>query len=244
MIKVLVNGALGKMGSEVVKAVSKEKDLQLVGQIDIKDDLKASILSLKPDVVVDFTHPKVAMDNVRKILNAKANAVVGTTGFIEENLKEIEQLCKNNSVSCLVAPNFTIGGVLMMKFAKEAIKHLPSAEIIELHHDQKADSPSGTAVKTAEMMIESAGSKLVPGKTSEVEKLEGARGADMEGIRIHAVRLPGYVASQEVIFGGPGQTLTIRHDTISRECFMPGVLIGIRKIISAKGLVYGLEHLL
>jgi len=264
-IKVLVNGAAGKMGREVVKAVSKEKDLELVGAVDIAEigvdagslvginpmnvevsrDLDKTIKMTKPDVVVDFTHPNVAMDNTRAILNNKVNAVVGTTGFAEENLKEIKKLCSLNKVNCIVAPNFAVGAVLMMKFAKQASRVLPNVEIIELHHDQKADSPSGTAIKTAEMIIEERGKHdLKPKATKDIEKLDGVRGGDMDGVHIHSVRLPGFVAHQEVIFGGVGQTLTIRHDSISRESFMPGVVLSIRKVKDLPGLTYGLESIL
>jgi 4-hydroxy-tetrahydrodipicolinate reductase len=264
MIKVIVNGAAGKMGSEVVKAVKKEKDLQLVGAVDVSrigedagdvagigkinieitKDLSGAIKKTNADIVIDFTHPKVAMDNVRTILNNKTCAVVGTTGFTDENLREIKNLCTKNKVNCLVAPNFAIGAVLMMIFSKTAAKYMPNVEIIELHHDKKADSPSGTAIKTAELILEAAGKGLVKGKPSEVEKIEGARGASLGGINIHSVRLPGYVAHQEVIFGGIGQTLTIRHDTINRESFMPGVIMAAKMILSQNGLVNGLENLL
>ena len=265
MIKVIVNGAAGKMGGEVIRAIKKEKDIQLVGACDIEHvgidagefaavgpigveiskDLKKSIASEKPDVVVDFTHPNVAMNNVRMILEAKANAIVGTTGLTEANLSEIKKLCEQNKVNCLVAPNFAIGAVLMMMFSKTAAKYMPNVEIIELHHDKKADAPSGTALKTAELILQSeAAAGLIKGKSAEIEKLVGARGGDMNGIHIHSIRLPGFVAHQEVIFGGIGQTLTIRHDSISRESFMPGVVMAIRKIKSINGLVYGLENLL
>jgi len=217
-IKVLVNGAKGKMGTETVKAVQKEADLELVGQTDLGDDLVKTIKASNPGVAVDFTIPKSVMENIRIILNSGVHGVIGTTGLTEENLQEIKTLCEKNKVNCLVAPNFAIGAVLMMRFAKEAIKYMPSAEIIEFHHETKLDKPSGTAIKTAHLM-----GKEVP---------------------IHSVRLPGLVAHQEVIFGGLGQTLTIRHDSISRESFMPGVIIAIRKIRELKGLVYGLEHLL
>jgi len=206
------------MGLEVVKAVLKEADLELVGQTDLGDDLLRTILDKKAEVVIDFTHPKAVMDNICTILGAGVHAVVGTTGLTEDNLKDIKKLCEKNKVNCLVAPNFAIGAVLMMQFAKAAVKHLPNAEIIELHHETKVDKPSGTAIKTAQLM-----GKDVP---------------------IHSVRLPGLVAHQEVIFGGLGQTLTIRHDSISRESFMPGVIMAIRQIKSIKGLVYGLENLL
>ncbi len=245
MIKVLVNGAAGKMGSEVVKAVGKESDLKLVGSTDINDNLKVAIESAKPDVVVDFTHPNVAMANVRIILESKTHAVVGTTGLTDKDIKEIKSLCEKNKVNCLVAPNFAIGAVLMMMFAKTAAKYMPNVEIIELHHDKKADAPSGTALKTAELILQSEAAKgLVKGKKAEIENLDGARGGSMEGIHIHSVRLPGFVASQEVIFGGVGQTLTIRHDSISRESFMPGVIMAVRKIKGLNGLTYGLENIL
>ncbi|NQU18289.1 MAG: 4-hydroxy-tetrahydrodipicolinate reductase [Candidatus Saganbacteria bacterium] len=217
-IKVIVNGAKGRMGAESVKAVSKEADLELVAQTDLGDDLSEVIINTKAQVVVDFTVPKVAFLNAQKIIRAGAHAVIGTTGLTQENLKELGALCANNNVNCLVAPNFAIGAVLMMKFAKEAIKYMPNAEIIELHHDKKLDKPSGTAIKTAHIM-----EKDVP---------------------IHSVRLPGLVAHQEVIFGGVGQTLTIRHDSITRESFMPGVVMAVRKVGSLKGLVYGLEKIL
>ncbi len=225
-IKVLVNGAKGRMGSEAVKAVSKEADLELVGQTDLGDDLGKAIQNTKAEVVVDFTHPASAMENVKTILNNKAHAVIGTTGLTSANLTEIKKLCSKNKVNCVVAPNFAIGAVLMMKFAKEAAHYMPQVEIIELHHDKKVDAPSGTALKTAEMIM------------AERE------GVKMKKVPIHSVRLQGLVAHQEVIFGGLGQTLKIRHDSISRESFMPGVVMAIRKVGKLKGLVYGLENLL
>lgn len=242
-IKVVVNGACGKVGREVVKAVSNAPDLELAGAVDIAyegsdigeiagtgktgvkvtTDLAKTITYSKAEVVVDFTIPKTIMSSIKAAVSAKANVVVGTTGLSENDLKEISILCEKNGVNVLVAPNFAIGAVLMMKFASEAIKHMPKAEIIELHHDQKLDAPSGTAIKTAEMMKKSSSVKDIP---------------------IHSVRLPGFVAHQEVIFGGLGQTLTIRHDTINRESFMPGVMIAVKKIKSLKGLVYGLENII
>ncbi len=224
-IRVLVNGAKGKMGSETVKAVQKEADLELVGQIDLGDDLAAAIKKNKAQVVVDFTQPDVAMKNVKTILGSGAHAVVGTTGLTDKNLEEIKKLCSANKVNCLVAPNFAIGAVLMMKFSAEAVKYMPNAEIIELHHDKKLDKPSGTAIKTAKLM----GKDLPAGR---------------QGVPIHSVRLPGLVAHQAVIFGGLGQTLTIRHDSLNRESFMPGVVMAIRKIKDQKGLIYGLEKIL
>ena len=264
MLKILVSGASGKMGSEVIKAVVKENDLKLVAAVDvvqvgidagenagvgplgieISKDLKSSLRDSKPDVAIDFTHPNTVLENARTILGAGVHAVIGTTGLSEAALDEIKKLCAKNKVNCIVAPNFAIGAVLMMMFSRTAAKYMPSVEIIELHHDKKADSPSGTAIKTAELILSEMGKKLNKGKASEIENLEGARGADLNGIRIHSVRLPGHVAHQEVIFGGLGQTLTIRHDSISRESFMPGVIMAVRKICSLNGLVYGLENLL
>lgn len=225
-IKVIVNGAKGRMGSEAVKAVSKEADLELVGQTDLGNDLAKSIQKTKAEVVIDFTHPSSVMGNIKTILQNKAHAVVGTTGLTSDDLAEIEKLCSINKVNCVVAPNFAIGAVLMMKFAKEAAHYMPQVEIIELHHDKKVDAPSGTALKTAEMIM------------AERE------GVKMKKVPIHSVRLQGLVAHQEVIFGGLGQTLKIRHDSISRESFMPGVVMAVRKIKKIKGLVYGLENLL
>lgn len=218
MIKVIVNGAKGKMGLETVKTVKAEADFELVAELDLGDDLAKTIQDKKASVVVDFTHPRVVRENIRTILSAGAHGVIGTTGLTEADLQEIKLLCAKYKVNCLVAPNFAIGAVLMMRFAKEAVKYMPKAEIIEFHHESKADKPSGTAIKTGHIM-----GKEVP---------------------IHSVRLPGLVAHQEVIFGGLGQTLTIRHDSISRDSFMPGVVMAIRRIKDLQGLVYGLEHLL
>jgi 4-hydroxy-tetrahydrodipicolinate reductase len=263
MLKILVSGAAGKMGSEVIKAVKKEKDLILVAAVDIAQvgidagedagvgplgveiskDLKSAIRDSKPDIAIDFTHPNIAMANAKIILESGVHAIIGTTGLSEADLAELKKLCAKNKVNCIVAPNFAIGAVLMMLFSKTAAKYMPNVEIIELHHDKKADSPSGTALKTAELILESA-KGINKGKVSEIEKLDGARGGVMNGIHIHSVRLPGFVASQEVIFGGLGQTLKIRHDSISRESFMPGVIMAVRKIKSLNGLVYGLENLL
>ncbi|MFA4906300.1 MAG: 4-hydroxy-tetrahydrodipicolinate reductase [Candidatus Margulisiibacteriota bacterium] len=223
-IRVIVNGAKGKMGQETVKAVQRESDLVLVAQTDLGDNLAEAIKKNKAEVVVDFTQPDCVIDNLHAILESGAHAVVGTTGISKADLTKIEKLCEANKVNCLVAPNFAIGAVLMMQFAKEASKHLPKAEIIEMHNPQKKDRPSGTSLKTAEMMREAMGEN-----------------AD---IPIHSVRLPGLVAHQEVILGGVGQTLTIRHDSLSRESFMPGVVLAIRKIKKIKGLVYGLENIL
>lgn len=256
--RILVNGALGRMGSEVVRTVLKQNDMELVAAVDImaKDktvegtnllfdtDLEMALKRAKPDVVVDFTRPDVVMKNLRIILNAGAYAVVGTTGVSQADMTELDELAKENKTGILIAPNFALGAILMMKVACEAAKYFPQIEIIELHHDQKLDAPSGTAILTAKKLAEVRGGFVAQGNPAEEEKLEGARGAEYEGMHIHSVRLPGFVASQEIIFGSAGETLKIRNDSINRECYMPGVILGCRKIIDKKGLVYGLDQLL
>ncbi len=263
MIKVVVCGAYGKMGRAVLKAVHNDSELVLVGAIDVmskgddigsligidkigvrvEKDLEKVLIDTKPNVVVDFTNPNVVMDNIRVTLANRVYPVVGTTGLTDANKNEIKELCKQNGVGAFIAPNFAIGAVLMMKLSQEVAKYMPNVEIIELHHDQKLDAPSGTALRTAELITEVRGTRA-QGNPDEVEKLKGARGADFEGIHIHSVRLPGYVAHQEVIFGGLGQTLTIRHDSINRDSFMPGVVIACKKVTQLKTLVCGLENIL
>lgn len=262
-IRVLVSGAYGRMGREVVKAVLGAKDMVLVGAVDkegvgqdagriagvedlgvmIAPDLREAIEETKPQVVVDFSTPLVVMGNIRIIIGAGVAGVIGTTGITEDNLKEITALIGEKESALLLAPNFAIGAVLMMRFAEEAAKYLPHAEIIELHHDRKMDAPSGTALKTAEMIAAQRRGET-PAEVSVLEKLKGTRGAELAGVRIHSVRLPGLVAHQEVIFGGPGQTLRIRHDSLDRSSFMPGVLLGIRRVMQVKGFFYGLETFL
>ncbi|MTI82259.1 MAG: 4-hydroxy-tetrahydrodipicolinate reductase [Firmicutes bacterium] len=263
MIKVVVAGAAGRMGQESCRAVWRSQDMVLAGAVDtgrdgeslgkvagIEDvdlklfgDLETALKELKPDILVDFTNPEVVFDNVKLTLNNNVRPVVGTTGMSTEQIEEIKNLAKDKGLSGLIAPNFAIGALLMIKFATMAAKHFPHVEIIELHHDQKVDAPSGTAIKTAEALAEVRGN-LRQGLPTEYEEIEGVRGGDFEGMRVHSVRLPGHVAHQEVIFGGTGQTLTIRHDSISRESFMPGLLMGIRKVIDSNELVYGLENLI
>lgn len=266
-IKVLINGAAGKVGREVIKAVLADPELELIGAVDIacsgqdaaqlaglpaggsgnsvkiSNDLAQALKTTGPDVAVDFTQPSCALANVKTIINSKVAAVVGTTGLSQNDLTEIGKLAEEKGVPVLVAPNFAIGAVLMMLFAAQAAKFMKGGEIIELHHDQKADAPSGTAIKTAEMMAKNKGAFFTTAKKSE-EKISGVRGGEMSGIHIHSVRLPGLVAHQEVIFGEKGQTLTIRHDSLNRESFMPGLVMAIKKITQHKGLVYGLENLL
>lgn len=243
MVKVVVNGALGKMGQETVKAVQAESDLTLLAAIDRNDNLATTISALKPDVVIDFTHPSCVKDNVMTILAGGANAIIGTTGLSDHDLADIDTMAKSKGLGALVIPNFAIGAVLLMTFAAQAAKHMPKVELIEYHHDKKADAPSGTAIKTAEM-IHASNAHVNAAKLDEVEHIDGVRGGRKHNIPIHSIRLPGYVASQEVILGGVGQTLTIRHDTISRDSFMPGVILCVRKINQISGLVYGLENVL
>lgn len=243
MIKVAVLGAKGRMGAETVKTVKAQSDLTLVAELDLGDSLDA----IKgADVVVDFTHPDSVMKNVEFAISNGVNVVVGTTGFNDEKLAQVKSwLAQNPKVGALIAPNFGLGAVLMMQFAAEAAKHFESVEIIELHHPNKADAPSGTAARTAELITEarkSAQRPAMPDATAHT--LPGARGAKVGDVPIHSVRLRGLVAHQEVVLGDQGETLTIRHDSIDRTGFMPGVLLGIRNVGSHPGLTFGLEHFL
>jgi 4-hydroxy-tetrahydrodipicolinate reductase len=233
------------MGSEVVKAVKANSDLEIAAEIDLGDSLDL-LLSNKVDVVVDFTHPDSVMSNLEFCLKNKINVVVGTTGFNEDKLNQIKNwLTDSPTTGALIAPNFGIGAVLMMQFAQKAAPYFESIEIIELHHPDKADAPSGTAARTAQLITDArqaSNKSAMPDKTSQ--SLEGARGAKVGDVPVHSVRLRGLVAHQEVIFGDPGETLTIRHDSIDRAGFMPGVLLGIREVVKTPGLTFGLEHFL
>ena len=242
-IRILVNGAKGRMGQEVVKAVTVASDLELVDQTDLGDDLIARIKASQAQAVVDFTTAAVAFENTRKILEAGVHPVVGTSGLLAEQVVKLQQLAQDKGIGGLIAPNFAIGAVLLMKYAQDAAKYLPDVEVIELHHNRKADAPSGTAVKTAQLIAE-ARQEIPKALVEEKELFEGARGSEVHGVRVHSLRLPGLVAHQEVIFGGTGETLTIRHDSIHRESFMPGVCLACRKVIGTQQLFYGLEHLL
>lgn len=262
-LKVLVCGALGKMGMEAVKAVSQDNGLELVGAVDVRargerladlfripagdrileHELEMVLDREKPEVMVDFTNPQAVFNNARAALQRKIACVIGTTGLNDIELKQLEKLALEKQVGVAVIPNFAIGAVLMMKFAQEAARYLPDVEIIELHHDQKMDAPSGTAIKTAEMINETRAPRP-PRNVREFEKLAGSRGGDAGQVRIHSVRLPGFIAHQEVIFGGPGQSLTIRHDSYDRVGFMPGVVMVVKKMAQRQGLVYGMDNLL
>jgi 4-hydroxy-tetrahydrodipicolinate reductase len=242
-IRVLVNGARGRMGREVVQAVKDQPDLVLVAETDVGDDLARSIRESRALVVVDFTVPDAAAANTETILRAGARPVVGTTGFRPEDIGRLKELARSLGLGGLIAPNFAIGAVLLMKFAAEAARYFPDVEVIELHHDQKLDAPSGTALKTVEA-IRSAAPASAARNAAEEESVSGVRGGRYLGVPIHSVRLPGHVAHEEVIFGGLGQTLTLRHDSISRASFMPGVILAIRKVPALQSLEYGLEALL
>jgi 4-hydroxy-tetrahydrodipicolinate reductase len=242
-MKVGVLGARGKVGAEVCRAVEAADDLELVAAIDAEESVD-ELVSAGAEAVVDFTHPDVVMDNLEFCIDHGIHAVVGTTGFDEGRIEQLRSwLADAPSTGVLIAPNFSIGAILMMRFAAEAAPFYESVEIVELHHPEKADAPSGTARRTASLVAEArrkAGSGPIPDATST--SLEGARGADVDGIRVHGLRLRGLVAHQEVILGGPGETLTIRHDSMDRVSFMPGVLLGLRSIASSPGLTVGLEE--
>jgi 4-hydroxy-tetrahydrodipicolinate reductase len=242
MIKVGVLGARGRMGSEVVKAVTEAPDLELVAALDLGDSLDALVAN-GAQVVVDFTTPDSVMANLEFLISNNINAVIGTTGFDDARIAKIKSLLASSKSGVLIAPNFAIGAVLMMEFATKAAKYFESAEIIELHHPNKVDAPSGTAARTAELMAKSrkeAGLAPMPDATST--SLEGARGAIVGDIPVHSVRLRGLVAHQEVLLGGIGETLSIRHDSIDRVGFMPGVLLGVRQVVTHPGLTFGLEN--
>ncbi len=253
-IKVIIAGFKGKMGQAAYKMVTEDAALELVGLVDpfaaektvagvpVFTD-KADLSGLTADVWVDFTMPAVAYENTKFALENGFAPVVGTTGFTPEQIDELTALSVSKQLGGLIAPNFAIGAILLMQFAAQAAKYLPNVEIIELHHDKKKDAPSGTAIKTAELMAETR-QTLRQGASDEEELMLGARGADFGGMRIHSVRLPGLVAHQEVIFGAQGEGLTLRHDSYDRVSFMSGVNLGIKEVVKRQQLVYGLEHLL
>ena len=253
-IKVIVAGFRGRMGSAAVNMVKEDEDLILSALLDpfAKDTEvdgvpvftdKSQLIGFDADVWIDFTTPAVAYDNTRFALEHGFAPVVGTTGFTEDETVELIALSEDKKIGGLIAPNFAIGAILLMEFAAKAAKYFPDLEIIELHHDNKKDAPSGTAIKTAELIREVRQPKQ-QGAADEVESLKGARGAEFDGFRIHSVRLPGLVAHQEVIFGAQGEGLTLRHDSYDRKSFMSGVNIGVRAVVKRDKLVYGLEKLL
>jgi len=259
-IRVVVRGASGRMGQEVIGALCHEPETQVVGAVELQvalnslslpdgsgdvpfsSDLESLLASCQPDVLVDFTIAKAVIPALRTATKYGVNLVIGTTGLTVEDISEIDRLSTANNIGAVVAPNFAIGAVLMMHLAKIAAKYLDHAEIIELHHDKKADAPSGTALATARAMAAARGKPLL--QPQGEGKTLMSRGELTDGIAIHSVRLPGLLAHQEVILGAPGQTLSIRHDTISRECFMPGIILAVKEVVKTKGLIYGLDALL
>lgn len=251
MIRVGVLGAAGRMGREICRAVAAADDLELVAAVDPNNaGLEAEGLLVSAtvehladvDVAVDFTLPSTVMPNVRWCLRNGVHAVVGTTGLTPADLEELRAAATADTANCFVAPNFALGAVLLLRFAAEAARYFDAAEVIELHHDGKADAPSGTAIATAHAIAAArAGTWSAP---EAVGQYAGARGAEVDGVRVHAVRLPGLVAHEEVLFGGPGQTLSLRHDAVDRAAFVPGVLLAIRAVIDRPGLTVGLDALL
>ena len=253
-IKVIIAGFKGKMGSTAVQMVKDDQELELAALLDpfaAEEEVdgvpvfrsKEDLIGFEADVWVDFTTPKFAYENTRFALENGFAPVVGTTGFSPEEIQELTSLSEEKKLGGLIAPNFAIGAILLMQFAAQAAKYFPHLEIIELHHDKKKDAPSGTAVKTAEL-VSQVRTSLQQGAADEEELIAGAHGAAFDGFRIHSVRLPGLVAHQEVIFGAQGEGLTIRHDSYDRISFMSGVNLAIKEVVKREKLVYGLEHLL
>lgn len=254
VINVAVAGCLGKMGAAVCETVIAAPDMKLCAIADAKAAARPEAYGLRVseavsrenfggalDVMVEFTHPSCVYDNVMRALEENISCVVGTTGLSEAQRGDIEKLTLKNNLFTLIAPNFAIGAVLMMKFSEAASKYMGRAEIIEMHHDQKVDAPSGTALLTAKMMAPNCSRNVIAGEKILVP---GARGAALESVNIHSVRLPGFLAHQQVIFGGPGQVLTLRHDSMSRDSFMPGVALAVRESQKRKGFYFGLETIM
>lgn len=262
-IKVVIAGPRGRMGREAVSLINNTEGYQLAGVIDrvnegmnlsqlegfsgidaeIFTDLENCLQKTSPDVLIDLTTPETGVKHTETALKYGVRPVVGTTGFTKQDLDSLSELAATKGIGAIIAPNFAVGAILMMKFAQMAAKHFPDVEIIELHHDQKLDAPSGTAVKTAELITAVRESKQ-QGHPDEKETLEGARGANIDGIHIHSVRLPGLIAHQEVLFGGNGQMLSIRHDSFNRASFMSGVKLAVDAVMKLDILVYGLENII
>ena len=260
-ITVVVHGALGKMGREVMAAVCRAPDMEVVGAVDIQavhdcldlpdtlrkvplsSDLSSLLQDCHPQVLVDFTIAEASMSSARLAAKQGVNLVIGTSGLSADDIKEIDQLCQAKKVGAVVASNFALGAVVLLHLAKTAARFFDYAEIIELHYHEKADAPSGTALATARAMLQSRGKPFVYPQTKS-ENLGGSRGGQIDGVTLHSIRLPGLMARQEVIFGAAGQTLSLCHDAISRECYMPGVILAIREVVKRQGLVYGLDTLL
>ncbi|MBW8349069.1 4-hydroxy-tetrahydrodipicolinate reductase [Bacillus sp. IITD106] len=262
-IRIVVAGPRGRMGREAVNLVKETPEFELVAVLDRKNngmllselegfstldvkiytDVEECFQNVDADVLIDLTVPETGYLHTKTALSHGVRSVVGTTGFTEEEISELRKLAEEKDIGCIIAPNFAIGAILMMKFSQMAAKYFKNVEIIELHHDQKLDAPSGTALKTAQMITANR-EKRKQGHPNEKETIKGARGANYEGMRIHSVRLPGLVAHQQVLFGAPGETLTIRHDSYNRASFMTGVKMSVETVMKLNTLVYGLEHIL
>ncbi|MEH7441679.1 4-hydroxy-tetrahydrodipicolinate reductase [Bacillus sp. JJ1122] len=262
-VKIVIAGPRGRMGREAVQLVLDTENYELAAVVDRKHegkklgeidgfpqseapvytDFEKCLQEIEPDVLIDLTTPEVGMFHTRTALKYKVRPVVGTTGFSKDDLSELEQMCTEQETGCIIAPNFAVGAVLMMKFSQMAARYFGNVEIIELHHDQKLDAPSGTAVKTAQMIAEVRETKI-QGHKDEKETIKGARGADYDGMHIHSVRLPGLIAHQQVMFGADGQTLTIRHDSYNRSSFMSGVKLAVDTVMKMDSFVYGLENII
>jgi 4-hydroxy-tetrahydrodipicolinate reductase len=262
-IKIVIAGPRGRMGREALQLIHNTVHFTLVGAVDRKnhgkliseieglpaidapvfESLEGCLSQVRPDVLLDLTTPEIGRIHTKMALEFGVRPVVGTTGFSGQDLEELKQLAEEKQLGAIIAPNFAVGAVLMMKFSQMAAKYFQNVEIIELHHDQKLDAPSGTGIKTAEM-ISAVREPMKQGHPDEEEHIKGARGADFEGIRLHSVRLPGLIAHQEVLFGGDGQALTIRHDSYNRASFMSGVKLAIETVMTVDLLVYGLENIM
>ncbi|SDN36718.1 4-hydroxy-tetrahydrodipicolinate reductase [Alkalicoccus daliensis] len=263
MINIIIAGPRGNMGKEAVKMVEKQHEFNLCAVVDYKydniqmkdaegmeslkipvySDLKTCIAKENPDVLIDLTNPETGKKHLRTALEKGVRPVIGTTGFTDEDIKSLSNLAEEKQLGAIIAPNFAIGAILLMKFSRAAAKYMSDVEIIEQHHDKKLDAPSGTAMKTAQLISEIREEKQ-QGHPEETEAWPHARGAEYEGMRIHSVRLPGRVAHQEVIFGGEGQVLTLRHDSMNRTSFMPGVKLAVEHVMESTGLIYGLDELI
>lgn len=262
-IRIVVAGPRGNMGSEAVKMVAKTEHFQLIAVVDSKhdgillkeideappldvpvfNDLEKCFIEHDCDVLIDLTKPESGKKHIEIAFRHNVRPVVGTTGFTDEDIRQLKEIANAKQIGAIIAPNFAIGAILMVKFSQAAAKYFQHVEIIEQHHDKKLDAPSGTALKTAKMITENR-EKIKQGHPDEVETIAGVRGGNIDGIPIHSVRLPGLVAHQEVIFGGNGQTLTIRHDSINRESFMPGVKLAVETVMKLDTLIYGLENII
>lgn len=262
-IKIVLGGPRGKMGSEAIKMITNEPNFELVACIDRKnnskslheingactqhiqiyEDAETCFKEVNTDVYVDLTIPEIGFDYTKAALEHHISAVVGTSGFTDEQIQELSTIAEQNKSGCIIAPNFALGAVLMMLFSKMAAKYFPDVEIIEKHHDQKIDAPSGTALKTIDLIKQSRKEKG-QGHPEEYEIITGSRGGNIDGIRVHSMRLPGLVAHQEVMFGSKSQLLTIKHDSFHRESFMDGLKLAIKEVIQLHQLVYGLEHVM